>query len=115
ARAVRGERELGAGNARARSRAAAARDEHLAEGRVPVQGLGAAEEAVIERRRVDLGLAPGTVELDVRDAAAEEIAAVRATRIDGVLGQDQNRRERRPAIGRLVQTDLSRTRRREAA
>ena len=87
------------------------------EGSVVFQRLRTPENAIIEERGVYLRLGRRSrgVQLDMRAAAAEEVAASRAGRVDCVLREDQRRRERRPAVGRLVETDLRTSRRREAA
>ncbi len=67
--------------------AAARRLEDLVEIGVAVLRHRAPEDAVVKERGIDLRLARGPVELDMRGAAAEEIAARRVTWVDGILWQ----------------------------
>ena len=59
-----------------RDSATALRSEDLVESGVAVLRHRAPEHAVVEERGIDLRLARGPVELDMRGAAAEEVAAV---------------------------------------
>src|SRR5216684_6860919 len=87
-------RELGPRDGRLRESAVARRLEDLVEVAVSVQRHRPAEDAIVEERGVDLRLSPGPVQLDMRAAATEEVAAVGASRVHRVLNKDLRRRER---------------------
>src|SRR5439155_21768299 len=104
-------RELGPGSARGIIR----RLEDLVEIAVSIQRYRPTEDAIIKERGVDLRLASRAIQLYVRAAAAEEVAASGASRVDRVLGKNHLVRKGRPTVRGLVEADLRLPRWREAA
>src|SRR4051812_24712286 len=66
-------------------------------------------DAVIKKGSIDLGLRPGPVEFDVRDAAAEKVPPGRTGWVGAVRRLTEGESECGSAIRRFVETDYRRS------